>query len=400
MSYFAPYLDESGIHLPNYKDRLDDLIAGYKVVFGSDVYIEPDSMDYQLLSIVAKCWDDLNGVILDSYNARNPNFATDSALDLLVPLNGIIRKPATSSSVVLTLEGSAGKTLPAGMQAIDGDSHVWEIQEEVTFDENGHATATAYCMETGAISAAIGAINEINTAHLHWYSVTNEAPAKLGNEIETDAALRKRRAASVSLPSRSILSGIIGALINVPGVNSVNVVENSTETAGEIPAHAICAVLDGGEDADIAKALWLKKSPGCTLYGTEQVVYVDEYDHENVINFSRARYVNVSIHITLRTFAEYEPSLLTEDIPKAVAEHVNSLGVGDDLIVGLLHGIIFGANKASYPIFSISNLYVSGNGESIQSDSLIAPYDVMWKNNGQIASMIETSPNVWVMEVE
>jgi len=400
MSYFAPYLDEGGIHLPSYAERLEDLIAGYRKIFGSDVYIEPDTMDYQLLSIVAKCWDDLGSVLLDNYNSRNPNYATDSALDLLVPLNGIVRKQATSSSAVLTLTGTAGVTLPAGLQAIDIDSHVWQIQEPVTFNNEGKATATAYCTETGAIAAGIGAINEINTAVVHWYGVTNEAPAILGNEIETDAQLRKRRSASVSLPSRSIMSGIVGALVNVSGVNSVNVVENRTSTPGDIPAHSICAVVDGGEDADIAEVLWLKKAPGCGLSGTEAVIYVDEYNHENEIRFSRPTKENVKVSMTLRIFAEFEPTLLSEDIPRVVSEYINSLGVGENLIVGLLHGIIFSANKAAYPIFSISNLYVAGHGESVQSDTLVAPYDYMWKNAGTVTTLTETSPNVWVIEVE
>ena len=83
MSYSAPYLDEGGIHLPSYNERLEDLIDGYKRIFGDDVYIGPDTMDYQMLAMIAKCWDDLNGLILDVYNARNPNFASGSALDLL-----------------------------------------------------------------------------------------------------------------------------------------------------------------------------------------------------------------------------------------------------------------------------------------------------------------------------
>ena len=66
MAYSAPYLDNNGIHLPTYDDRLEDLLSGYKQIFGSDVYLGPDTMDYQLCALVAKCWDDLASLILDT----------------------------------------------------------------------------------------------------------------------------------------------------------------------------------------------------------------------------------------------------------------------------------------------------------------------------------------------
>lgn len=54
MAYFKPYIDDTGIHLPTYDDRMSDMIDKYKQIFGSDVYLAPDSPDYQLISIFAK----------------------------------------------------------------------------------------------------------------------------------------------------------------------------------------------------------------------------------------------------------------------------------------------------------------------------------------------------------
>ena len=33
MSYFAPYTDETGLHLPTYQDRLDALCEAYRSIF-------------------------------------------------------------------------------------------------------------------------------------------------------------------------------------------------------------------------------------------------------------------------------------------------------------------------------------------------------------------------------
>lgn len=406
MSYSAPYLDEGGIHLPSYTDRLNDLIVGYKRIFGDDVYIAEDTMDYQLLSLVAKCWDDLNSLILDSYNARNPNFASASALDLLLPLNGIIRHEATSSYVELALTGAPGVVLEAGMQAMDGDNHIWEIGSPVVFDSQGKATAVAICTETGPIPAAIGAITVINTPRLGWLDVTNESEAVLGKDVESDAAVRKRRSQSVSLPSRSIMSGIRAALLNVTGVESVNVVENNTDTAdgNGIPAHTIAAVVDGGADADVAEALWLKKSPGCGLAGDVIVNYLDEYNQTNEINFYRPIQKDVKVRIRLHAFASFEPSLLSEAIPQAVATFVNALGVGDDLIVGLLNAVIYNANTAGYPIFSVIDLEARtlGSNQQISSETpdntLDAGFQVRFHCEG-VANVTGPTDGAYTIEV-
>ena len=36
MSYFAPYIDGSGMHMPTYEDRLADLVSAYRSIFGID----------------------------------------------------------------------------------------------------------------------------------------------------------------------------------------------------------------------------------------------------------------------------------------------------------------------------------------------------------------------------
>ena len=53
MSYFTPYIDDSGLHMPTYNDILADIIASMKAIYGNDIYLEADSADYQFISILA-----------------------------------------------------------------------------------------------------------------------------------------------------------------------------------------------------------------------------------------------------------------------------------------------------------------------------------------------------------
>ena len=68
MAYFNPYIDGTGIHVPTYNDIRDELISQMKQIFGSDIYIDEDSMDYQQISIFAKKIYDANKQIIKEPN--------------------------------------------------------------------------------------------------------------------------------------------------------------------------------------------------------------------------------------------------------------------------------------------------------------------------------------------
>jgi len=98
MSYFAPYIDASGLHMPTYEDRLEDLTAAYRQIFGEDIVLDPSVPDYQLLSTFARALDDTSALVLDDYNSRNPAYATGTALDLLARQSGLSRFPSETDA--------------------------------------------------------------------------------------------------------------------------------------------------------------------------------------------------------------------------------------------------------------------------------------------------------------
>ncbi len=100
MAYFAPYIDASGIHLPTYEDRLQDLCAAYRSIFGQEAELSPAVPDYQLLSVFAKALDDTSALVLQAYCSRNPAYASGQALDLLLPQYGIVRNAGETDAEV------------------------------------------------------------------------------------------------------------------------------------------------------------------------------------------------------------------------------------------------------------------------------------------------------------
>ena len=100
MPYFAPYIDETGLHMPTYEDRLSDLVSAYRSIFGIDSELSGSVPDYQLLSVFAKALDDTSALVLQAYNSRNPLYASGQALDLLLPLYGVTREPGEDDASV------------------------------------------------------------------------------------------------------------------------------------------------------------------------------------------------------------------------------------------------------------------------------------------------------------
>ena len=131
MAYFAPYIDETGIHMPTYEDRLQDLRDKYRSIFGQDAMLDPAVPDYQLLSVFAKALDDTSAYVLSAYNSRNPAYATGQALDLLLPLYGISREAGeTDASVRGRMNAAIASrgiftfdALAAALREIAGVSH-------------------------------------------------------------------------------------------------------------------------------------------------------------------------------------------------------------------------------------------------------------------------------------
>ena len=73
MSYFEPYIDSYGFHMPTYVDIRDDLINQMKSIFGNDIYIDEDTQDYQQISIFAKKIYDLYSLAIFNVLSIEPS---------------------------------------------------------------------------------------------------------------------------------------------------------------------------------------------------------------------------------------------------------------------------------------------------------------------------------------
>ena len=121
MAYFTPYIDDTGLHMPTYEDRLEALTDSYRAIFGPETELSEAVPDYQLLSVIARALDDLSQLVLDDYNSRNPLYAGGHSLDLLLPLYGLHRQEGETDAAarrrILGALAAGGNTMAENIQA-------------------------------------------------------------------------------------------------------------------------------------------------------------------------------------------------------------------------------------------------------------------------------------------
>lgn len=361
MAYTAPGIDAAGLHTPEYEDIKQRLLDSFRQIFGEDLYLGEDTQDYQMIAEFSDCLDDVYSLIIDSYNSRNPNFATGTALDMIIALNGIRRITATYSTVALVLSGSVGTVIPAGSIVQDVAGYQWRLDADATIGSEGTVMASATCTVPGAIAAPVGSITQIMSPTAGWISVNNETEAVAGQNTETDAELHDRRAKSVANAGISIVESIYGNVRALNTVTKVRLYENtgSATDANGIPGHSICVCVLGGEDAEIAQTIFNKKSPGCGTYGNTTISVLDIFEAANAVKFNRPTEVPLTIAIALKTFSGYNESVLAT-IKQNIVDYINSLNIGDDLNIGLLWAPILAVNTdPQNPVCSPTSVVVN-----------------------------------------
>lgn len=377
MAYFAPYIDASGYHYPTYQDIIDELVSLSQGIFGSDIYLDSDSKDYQLLSVFALKMYDIMQSIDEACNGRSPVSSVGTVLDSIVKINGIARQAASYSTCTVTITGTASTVITNGVVQ-DASGNKWDLPASVTIGAGGTVDATATCETAGAVTAPAGTMTTIVTPTAGWTSVTNAAAATAGLDEESDSSLRSRQAISASFPSVTILESTIAAIAAVSGVTRYRVYENPTGSAdsNNIPAHTIAAVVEGGTDEDIADAIFYHRGLGCGMFGTTTVTVTDDYGNELDVIFSRPTDVPIYVDITVNDFTGYS-SATTSSIKDAVVDYLNALGIGQP--VSVLSGILSAINSVMpdplRPIFSVTSVKAGKTVSPSTSTDISLDYD-------------------------
>lgn len=356
LNTIAPTIDESGIHAPTFDQTLEWLKTKYRGIYGSDAYLENDSMDGQWLGVLALQFSQTNSICIKTYNSFNPKTAGTDALTRNVKINGIRRALSTFSTADIILIGTPGTTIKNGV-AGDDKNNRWLLPASVTIPASGEITVTATAEKAGAVFAPVGSVNRIFTPTRGWTAVLNINTSSIGQDVEGNSQLRQRQSLSVSISALSQVEAMRAAILNLGNVSSCKTFENkgSTVDSNNLPPKSVCVVVSGGDAQEIAKILHSKKSMGCAWYGNTNLTVLNAYNEPDTVSFYRPNTKNISFTLQITANETYSADTAIT-ISQHLADYVNALDISDKIMQNKLYGPanLYGAEESrSYEVVSI-----------------------------------------------
>jgi uncharacterized phage protein gp47/JayE len=275
----------------------------------------------------------------------------------------------------------------------DLSGYLWSLPASgVTIGAGGTVIVTATCQTAGNIAADPATLTGIATPLAGWVSVTNSQTASPGLPVETDGKVRARQSISVALPSNTMLAGTIAAIAQTPGVSRYNVIENPTGTVDAFgtPAHSITAIVEGATDAAVAQAIYNNRGIGCATNGTTTVNVTDAFTQQTLpIGFSRPSYTPIFVSLSVHAMTGYT-SATTTAIQNAIAAYLNSLQIGEAVVLSELYGAALTVRpNPEQPMFSIRALTLGTSATPTGTSDVTLDFDAVAQ--GVAANVVITS---------
>ena len=349
-------LDEDGLTLESLSDITTYLTDSFKTIYGDDINTDSDSPDGQMIGIFAQAARDLRDIVQDVYGSFDPDTATGSTLDQRCAINGLQRKSgtfttlpidvvATDTVALIGLDDSSESTtdIPSGVFTVKDDSgNLFYLIASVTTSV-GTQSLSFRAADLGSVSVTAGTITTISTVTAGISSVVNTASVtQQGTDEETDTALRMRRQAGVGRTSQGYTDSIETAIAELDDVDAVVVNENDTdsEDSDGIPAHSIWVVVQGGDDDEIAAAIYAKRPAGVGMKGDEEIYVTRENGDQAVMYFDRP--ISVPLYLKFTIALSGSGTIDTDTLKTDIVDNI-IYDIGDsattDTIISYLKGL-------------------------------------------------------------
>lgn len=205
------------------------------------------------------------------------------------------------------------------------------------------------CETLGAIDSPVGTITQVIDTITGFESATNDVPVSVGNDADTDETLRQRWSASLYNRGSANIQAVRARVLDCIGVNKAVVIENVgdvTDEDGLLP-HSIEVIVSGGNNEDIANAIYLSKSGGIQTNGTQVVEIRDNTTAKTYpIRFNRP--TNKPIYVKVDVY-DYTEEIWSDanvkQIKQAIVDYGGNLSFGEDVILQRFYGPIYAATK-------------------------------------------------------
>lgn len=371
----------------------DALVRRYKEIYGNDIDTSTASADGQYINEIALIINNIVNVFAYAYDQLDPSVATGKYLDILCSYNNIQRINQSASQAELYIFNSAPAgtpdMVPEALLFSDRSGQTWRWINGKRTDGSFLTTFPAQkatliqeveCEYLGAIQAQGARFIDSNgnpTDNIEENDWNRECPgwiyqlveanslkvwqyqnAIVGNEEETDDALRSRRYQLLGNQSVSVLEGLHGSLLNISGIKDVFIINNPTgedkplsdpvNDGTEVLAHSIYIALrykDGinMDKSMLGKLIYNKLTPGI---GTTPFGYNSSYDPADQPEGSESYVIQKTSQISYIVYWKkcqpYKPQIViimtcnsNYDYPDTITSHTATTDVEKNIVKNL-----------------------------------------------------------------
>lgn len=363
-------VNDQGYLRPTYDEILEDRIALAQELFGQDIDTSDASTLGKFIRLSVQDLADAYEAQEIIYYSRFPHTATGQSLDRLMPFAGITRNSATPAEHVIVFTGTPGYEVPVGfLVGTTGDEEFFLVNP-VVLDENGEGTGVVNCTELGEVgNVALGTITEIVNPSVDVSEILHTGIAAIGKEVESDVELRKRFDLAIQGSGSGTAAAIRGAVMRINGVVDCLIVQNNTnqtDVDGR-PPHSFEVYVYAPEELNqkIAETIFSKKPLGISTVGDISVEVKDVSGNSQTISFSHVSQNVLFIKATIAVDADFETDG-KEKIQNALANYINGLSAGDDVIFTSLYKYIFGVSG----VRDVVELGISTDGSTYKAQNI------------------------------
>jgi len=276
-----PVFTPTGLQIPSAAAVLAGVQADINAAFGGNLnFTSPATPQNQLAVSIAAIINNTYASFLSLTNQFDPQYAFGRYQDALGEIYGLQRDPAESTVVQATCSGLTGTIIPIGALAQDNAGNLYSCTQAGTIPIGGSVVLEFAANIPGPTPCPANALNTIYQAIPGWDSVINLADGVIGQNTETRAQFEASRQATLQANGQSVLASIRGAVLEVSGVLDCYTAENDTGSpiviGGQtLVANSVYVAVEGGAAADVAKAIFTKKPPGCAMNGNTTIAVQD-----------------------------------------------------------------------------------------------------------------------------
>lgn len=277
-------LTNAGMEVAEFVDIRETIIKRYKEVYGSDIDLSTASADGVFVNDLSLIINNILQVMKSLYSNLDVDTASGVYLDALCKLANVNRMQATRSTASIIVKSLLTTGEPQIFADLDQNENPlnqitfidkagteWVSETNVTLGPGESVELKVFCTEVGPVEAPANWIYQTLTPMN--LSVSQPEDAIRGSNEETDTELRQRRAQSSGASGVTVLESLVGALLEVTGIEDVSIYNNNTlaeitaKDSTKVAPHNIYVIIRQRQglniaDSTIGELIYSKLTPG------------------------------------------------------------------------------------------------------------------------------------------